>query len=358
MKKIQLLNRCILLLLLIAALVSVIPLNAVAAPYESYNYDSWDEEVVVPASYISKQVVDGTSLGIGGFKDPSDIYVDNSGCLYISDTGNNRIVKLENDLKTAAVIDKVMIGGEYKELEAPGGLFVDESGNIFVTQKELHRVLCIDASGNINKCYERPDSPLLEDDFEFLPTKVIKSTNGTVNILSEGYFYGALSYDKNGEFVGFYGCNKVDVTVQVLVDYAWKKFLSEEQKNKMTRYVPISYVSFDIDSDNFVYTCTQTTKNSKNELRKLNATGNDVISLYNKNLSSTSGNYGDLKSSYIMGKATDNMKCLFQYKIDFWSKKVQWCFKGDQYHILVKPLLFTILNSAVIMERYFFIIQI
>ncbi len=291
--------------LLTVSLLGIITIPALAAPYESYTYDAWDEEISAPVGYVAENIITGTSLNIGNFNNPNDIYVDPDGNAYITDTGNNRLVIVDKDYKKASVINSIELNGKKQPLQAPGGLFVDENGYIYITQKEEHRVIRMDKKGVVNECYEQPESNLLDDDFEFLPTKVVRSTNGSVLILSEGYFYGALTFDKNGKFVGFYGSNKVDVTVKVLADYAWKKILSKEQKEKMTRYVPVAYVSFDIDSENFVYTCTQTTKNSKNELRKLNALGNDVITLYKKNISSTSGDFGDIKKSYLMGKSTD-----------------------------------------------------
>lgn len=292
-------KKCLSAFLLISLLFCTITAPVSAAPQESYTYDAWDEEIPTPVSYtVSKSVV-GTDLGVGKLNEPSDIFVDDDNNIYVSDTGNNRVLKISSDFKTVYVISSIVIDGEIQPIEAPGGLFVDNNGDIFITQKEKNRVLKLGADGAVKEIYTRPDSNLLEEDFEFLPTKVIKSSNGTVYILSEGYYYGALTYDINGDFAGFFGSNKVDVTVQVLIDYAWKKIMSDEQKDKMTRYVPIAYVSMDIDDDNFIYTCTQITKDSKDELRKLNATGSDVITLYDKNISSTAGNYGDLKSAFL-----------------------------------------------------------
>lgn len=288
-----------------AAVICAFSITASAAPDESYTYDAWDSEASAPVGYTAEAIIDGVSLGVGKLNNPSDIFVDREGTLYISDTGNNRLIISSDNFTKTTVTSEITINGEKSPLESPGGIFVNSAGEIFVTQKETHRVLRMDKSGIVKSCYERPESSLLDETFDFLPTKVVESNNGTVFVLSEGYFYGALTYDVKGEFVGFYGSNKVDVTLQVLADYAWKRFLSKEQKSKMTRYVPIAYSSFDIDSDNFIYTCTQITKNSKNELRKLNTAGSDVINLYSKNVSSTSGNYGDLKSSFIMGKSTD-----------------------------------------------------
>ncbi len=292
-------KRCLSAFLLIAVMLCAVAVPTSAVSYESYTYDAWDEEIAAPVSYTVSDVILGTDLGVGKLLDPSDVFVDANHNVYISDSGNNRILKLNSDLSLAAVINSVIIDGNAESLETPGALFADENGDLFVCQKEKGRVLKLGTDNVVKEIYERPESTLLDDDFKFLPASVIKSSNGTVYILSEGYYYGALAYDAKGEFAGFFGSNKVDITVQVLADYAWKKIMSDEQKDKMTRYVPIAYVSMDIDEDNFIYTCTQITKDSKDELRKLNATGSDVITLYKKNVSGTAGNYGDLKSAFL-----------------------------------------------------------
>ena len=44
----------------------------------------------------------------------------------------------------------------------------------------------------------------------------------------------------------------------------------------MSQYVPTDYNSFDIDADDFIYTCSLS-KQSTNELKKLNALGNNML---------------------------------------------------------------------------------
>lgn len=277
----------------------------VSAADSSYNYDAWDEEIDAPLGYTVSKTVNGIDLNIGKLNKPSDIYVSDDYDVYISDTENNRIIILNSEFKLKRIVDSIIINGEKSELKMPGGLFVDTNNEIYVTQKEKGRVLRMTSEGNVLDVYEKPASNLLDENFEYLPIKVIKSTNNSVYILSENYYYGALTYNHSGEFVGFYGSNKVDVTVDLLIDYAWKKISTKEQKDKMVRYVPIAYVSFDIDKDNFVYTCTQITKDSHDEIRKLNASGKDIINFYTKNMASSIGNFGDIKTLWLMGKSTD-----------------------------------------------------
>ena len=144
-------KKCLSAFLLISLLFCTITAPVSAAPQESYTYDAWDEEIPTPVSYtVSKSVV-GTDLGVGKLNEPSDIFVDDDNNIYVSDTGNNRVLKISSDFKTVYVISSIVIDGEIQPIEAPGGLFVDNNGDIFITQKEKNRVLKLGADGAVKE---------------------------------------------------------------------------------------------------------------------------------------------------------------------------------------------------------------
>ena len=60
-------------------------------PYDVYNYDRWGEPIPSQAGYIADRAVSGDDLGVGHFKDPSDLFKDADNNFYIVDTGNSRI---------------------------------------------------------------------------------------------------------------------------------------------------------------------------------------------------------------------------------------------------------------------------
>ena len=280
--------------------------GAAAAPYPSYIYDAWDKPVPAPAGYLPVLSVGGTQMGAGALKTPADLYVAEDGRVYLADTGNNRVVRLTADLKVEKIWDSITAeGGKQEPLSGPTGLFVDGKGELFVAQKEQGRVIRLDEEGNLLAEYSRPVSDLIPEEFVFAPSKVLVNRSGTVFVLVEGFYLGALVYDTQGNFQSYFGSNRVEVTVRVLMDYLWKKLLSQEQKDKMARYVPVQYANFDIDGENFIYTCTQTTNTSLNEIRKLNTLGDDVLVPYEHNVAGSTGNYGDLQTSWFMGQGTD-----------------------------------------------------
>ncbi len=102
----------------------------------------------------------GTELGDGGaatdanLNAPSGVFVDSSGALYIADTGNNRVRMVDS----LGVIRTVAGGGAElgdggaatdANLNAPSGVFVDNSGVIYIADRLNYRVRKVDASGVI-----------------------------------------------------------------------------------------------------------------------------------------------------------------------------------------------------------------
>ncbi len=65
----------------------------------SYNYSFWNDTVAAPAAYEAASLLSGAQLGVGPFKNPSDIHVTADKRIYVLDSGNNRIVVLDEQFK-------------------------------------------------------------------------------------------------------------------------------------------------------------------------------------------------------------------------------------------------------------------
>ena len=87
---------------------------------------------------------------------PSDVYVDNANNIYISDTLNHRIRKVD----TSGIITTIAGNGQdgfsgdgapatRANLNHPGGIYVDKSGNLYIADRRNHRIRKVDASGTI-----------------------------------------------------------------------------------------------------------------------------------------------------------------------------------------------------------------
>lgn len=269
-------------MLLLVALIGILlstTFSASAESYKGYNYDSWGKSEAVPNGYQVQQVFESNNLPCGAFSDPTDFYC-YDGFTYVLDSGNGRIVILNDKFEYCSVIDHFSLNdGTLTELKEASGIFVYSNDKIFIADTGNNRVLKVDSTGKVLGSYERPQSANFPDDLEFLPKKIAVDRSENLYVLSNGFYYGSVVYNTNGDFQGFYGANKVEMSISQRIDLLWRKILSEKQVSYMAQYVPIEYSSMDIDDSGFIYTVTMNTTTSTHEIKKLNYLGENVMAV-------------------------------------------------------------------------------
>ncbi len=291
---------CMLLTFLTASVSAV-------SPYEGYRYDYWDTALSMPNGYDAVELYTSEHMGLASLKredgtamtelkDPSDLFCAPDGSFFIADTGNDRIVHLDSSL---ACIEELYHfttdSGETTTLSSPSGVFVDNDSTIYIADTGNCRVLIADKNGKVKGQLVKPDSDIFPDGVEFAATKVLKDQRSVFYVLVDGLYYGAASFDRNYQFIGFYGANQVELSATQLLQMAWRKIFPRESMQYQSNYVPLELSNLCMDHDGFIYTCTATL-NISEKIRKLNALGLNI-------LNETS--FGDVQSSYDNGVSTD-----------------------------------------------------
>lgn len=286
-------------------------------PYASYNYDVWGRSVPVPATYVVEQVLYGGEAGFGDFRAPGDLYVDGEENIHVLDAGNGRIVVLDRNFRLLRIVGGIRTGEtlgdgspETVDLTGAGGLYVHEDGTYRICVAPKAQVLAATADGTLLRTYGTPKGDVVPKGLNFKPLRAAVGRDGTLYVVSEGVFQGILEIDPEGTLLGFYGSNRVDVTLQVLTEFFWKRLFSEEQKEGMLKIVPIEYSSLDMDADGFVYAVTRESRNSMNEIKKLDPKGNNILRVRSSadvppGVMLNIGNYGDIESTYDKGTKVD-----------------------------------------------------
>lgn len=258
--------------------VVIMTVSAVDMPFSPVTYNSWGEPIQGASGYEPIEEIDGSSLEVGDLLAPTDISVlPDQTAMYLLDAGNNRLIRCDTDFKNAVILDSFLLDGQKTELKEPTGLFTTDE-NVYIADKNNARVLKCDFSGNVLQVFSKPDSAMFPQDSDFLPIKVATDSTGVVYVLCEGIYMGAVMYSSEGEFLGFYGSNKVQSSFASVFNKFIATFISKEAKSKMQKYVPVEYNNFCIDNEDFIYTCTNTVDNSE-MIKKLNASGANVLSL-------------------------------------------------------------------------------
>ncbi|XEC96042.1 YIP1 family protein [Paenibacillus tarimensis] len=292
--------------IVVIAILFSMPIIAYAegVPYHGYTYDFYNKGQPAPIGYEPMYGFNGTTLGISNFKNPRDMFLDKDKNLFILDSGNSRVVVVDSkNHQLLSVIDAFTTPNGETTLNEPTGIFVSQDGYIYIADSGNQRVIKIDNKGFVLKEYMKPDTSSYDNKVEFKPSKIVVDRSKNVYVLVDGLYDGAMVFDDDGTFTGYYGSNKVEMTLTKLADSFWKRLLSKEQRKKMDRSVPVAYTNFDIDSRDFVYTVSKDISDESAKARKLNPSGAGLWErIKDKPLM-----FGDLEYAVVDGKSEQTL---------------------------------------------------
>ena len=270
------LKRIVCLLLCIVLAGSAVGVAAEGTSH-SYVYDSWENAMSVSEPYTATgfwqgaEAYGGTALNL-----PTDMYVTADETVYILDAGNNRVVVMDADGTFLREI-RFEKDGQPLAFQAAQGLFVTADGTLYVADKDARTVYVADAEGKVTGTVDAPPADKVEDGFEYTPISVVVDTAGIIYVISSSAYNGALQYDENYQYLGYYGSEQVTVTVEVMLRQLWKSVLSEEAAAGLERNVPTSIIRLDIDSNNFIYTLKGGDGSGTGQVRRLNTLGGNIL---------------------------------------------------------------------------------
>jgi tetratricopeptide (TPR) repeat protein len=250
----------LLLLLTVAAVLALTPYQASAdSPYTTWAQGPGGWLTMTQDAYSPAAEVD---LPISAAE---EMVVMPDGTLYIADTGNGRIVRLENFEIVATYGEDV--------LEGPTGLFVDEDGVLYVADAKLNKVFIFDADGTLLKEIGRPTEPLFGKNRDFLPRKIAVDARKNLYVISEGSVDGIVQLNTNGNFIGYFGANTASMSFKMI---AQRLFLTKEQLDQFVKNEAASPSNIAIDHQSMVYTITAGTDGSKS-IRKFTVAGKNIF---------------------------------------------------------------------------------
>lgn len=263
--------------LVVVVLLSCATVSASAAfmvPYLGYEYNTSDESVPAPIGYDPLAFYQGRELGVETLTEPSDMCFYNDE-LYILDSGNSRIVVTDRDMNYVRTIGEITVNGEKLNYKGALGLYVCHDGNILIADTLGSRIIECKNDGTGVKIFTRPDTPMIDEGLAYNVKRVIRDYNGVTYALVDGINDGAVTYMADGSFAGFFASNEVEQTAEVLLNYVWRRFMTEEQIRNSKTASPSSITNFDIAEKGFLYTVTQSSE-GETSVRLLNYKGSNL----------------------------------------------------------------------------------
>lgn len=262
-------------------------------PYDSYGYDEWNSVQSSTSGYIAEKAMYSDSRSNVFFSKPQDMVITDDGYIYILNSGNVGVTILDMDFDFIKQVSDFYTSDKSKiKLSDPLGIYVRDH-SLYIADKGLQEVLVCDLSGNIITELKKPENDVFPQQKEFLPTKVLSDSYGNVYVIVDGVYQGAVCYDSDGNFIEFFGSNDVVLSASQVLQRFWRNFMTEAQRDSTSGIVPTEYTNFDIDSENFIYSCTAVGNDDTNQLKKLNPLGDNIYAQHS---------YGDLDKNWVKGK--------------------------------------------------------
>lgn len=279
------------ILLLTGILTFVLMLQATAAPHTTDYVINGNETVPIPQSYVYSHSInnlrnppENTTIFLN---QPTDLFIDKQDLLYVADTKNNRVLKMDDVGNALAVFKQA----GSKALQAPQGVYVDDNGDIYIADTGNSRIVHLKADGTFVREFGKPESEKLADVAVYSPTKIaVSHTGGLYVLMGENI----MNVDDSGAFRGFIGQTNIGFD---FLDWLLRIVASDQQKRVISKRTAASYDNFYLH-DGLLYACSRDTV--EGQIKLLNSIGNNI---YRKQgtISDSSGGIKRIISRFFTG---------------------------------------------------------
>ena len=249
--------------------------DEINTPYYSYTYsEDYKQTIETPAPYVTERTINGQSLGVGTFNVLTDVtYDSDEKKLYLTDSGNNRIVILDEEYELYRVVDSFDNNGTTDFFVKPSSVYIKDN-MLYIADTDNHRIVILDKNTNqLLNIIEQPEIKILGT-YTFLPKSFVVDLAGRIYVIVQNVNKGIVQLDAEGNFERFVGAPDVTLTAS---QKFWRKLMNEKQRSQLEKAVPTEYNSIQIDQDGFLYLTTQDA--TIPPITKLNCEGSNILNV-------------------------------------------------------------------------------
>ena len=179
------------------------------------------------------------------------------------------------EYQNAALVEKqeVLSVLEAQTLNAPMGLDVQHTG-VYIADTGNNRIVKLNHNFEVVNLFTEIDDVTFET-VDFIPVKITTDSTGRMYVVAREIYEGILELDTDGSFNRYTGVNPITLSPIDIFNRFW---MSDAQIDKLPKFLPTSYTNVTMNSENFIYaTSLPSTNNSDNMIQLINPKGVDVL---------------------------------------------------------------------------------
>jgi hypothetical protein len=250
-----------------------------------YNYSYYGEVLhSAPgmnfAAYFNEKTL-GTTLS-----SPEDMVVFDD-LIYIIDSKTHSIYIVDPEFNLVSVHNTFTLTPEYIQkltnegitefpnvtLNAPFGLDVKDSG-IYVADTSNFRIVKLNHDFEVIDVFSNIEDVTF-DELNFEPLKITVDVSERMYVVAKNVYEGILELDTDGSFNRFTGVNPIRLNPFQIFS---RSLMTEAQLAQLQLFLPTEYTNISIDEKSFIYaTSKPSTNNAENQIQLINPKGIDVI---------------------------------------------------------------------------------
>ena len=269
-------------LFVLASLIFSLPIQVVTV---RYNYSYYGQVVHSAPGMTFATFFNAQTLGTN-FQSPEDMVIYNNQ-IYILDTLANQIVLVSDSFELISVHNQFPLSQAFidKQLDIPENGFVDEvlssprgidvtESGIYIADTNNNRILKLNHAFEVLDIFDQIEDQTF-DEMPFEPLKITVDVTNRMYVVARNVYEGIIEINSDGTFNRFTGVNPIRLTP---VEIFTRSLMSEAQIEQLRRFLPTEYTNVNINERNFIYATSRPSENNAEDtIQLINPKGLNVI---------------------------------------------------------------------------------
>ena len=250
-----------------------------------YNYSFHGHVIHSAPGMTFAAYMNEATLGVT-LSSPEDLKVFGD-MIYLVDSRTHALVMINRDFTLVDAYTTFALSASYEAarinageedpqpvtLNGPFGLDVKDSG-IYICDTGNYRIVKLNHALEVVGVFDTIEDPTF-DTLDFEPRKITVDASERMYVVARNVYEGIIELDSNGSFNRFTGVNPLRLNA---IEILRRSLMSEAQLAQMRLYLPTEYTNVSIDHRSFIYATSKPSEgNAENMIQLINPKGVDVL---------------------------------------------------------------------------------